>query len=99
MQIIYEYHNVSASKGLELMAKEKLENLKKKFDFVHRADVFFKLENRTDNEEQICDIRLSMIGPRLFASTNAETFEAAISETIRDLEDQLTKKKGKMRAR
>lgn len=99
MQIIYEYHNVSTSQGLELMAKEKLESLQTKFDFIHRADVFFKLENRTDNEEQICDIRLSMPGPRLFASTNAKTFESAISKTIRDLEDQLKKKKEKMGAR
>lgn len=96
MQIIYEYHNVTASDRLEEIAKEKLENLHKKFDFVHRADVFFKTQNRSDDAEQICDIRLSMPGPRLFASTNAESFQSAISETIRDLEDQLRKHKDKM---
>jgi putative sigma-54 modulation protein len=95
MQIIYEYHDVTASDRLEEIAKEKLENLHKKFDFVHRADVFFKTQNRSDEEEQICDIRLSMPGPRIFASTNAENFESAISETIRDLEDQLRKYKNK----
>ncbi len=96
MQIIYEYHDVTASDRLEAISKEKLENLHKKFDFVHRADVFFKTENRSDDNEQICDIRLSMPGPRLFASTKAGTFEAAISETVRDLEDQLRKHKDKM---
>lgn len=96
MQIIYEYHDVSASDRLEAIAKEKLENLQRKFDFVHRADVFFKTQNRSDDHEQICDIRLSMPGPRLFASTNAETFEAAISETVRDLEDQLRRQKEKI---
>lgn len=96
MQIIYEYHDVSASDRLETIAKEKLENLHKKFDFVHRADVFFKKQNRSDDAEQICDIRLSMPGPRLFASTNAESFESAIAETVRDLEDQLRKQKDKM---
>lgn len=98
MQIIYEYHNVSASDRLERIAQDKLENLHTKFDFVHRADVFFKTQNRTDDAEQICDIRLSMPGPRLFASTNAETFEAAIGETIRDLEDQLRKHREKMKS-
>lgn len=98
MQIIYEYHNVSASDRLERIAQDKLENLHTKFDFVHRADVFFKTQNRTDDAEQICDIRLSMPGPRLFASTNAETFEAAIGETIRDLEDQLRKQREKMKS-
>lgn len=99
MQIIFEYHNVSASDRLETIAREKLENLQTKFDFVHRADVFFKIENRSDDEEKICDIRLSMPGPRLYASTNAKTFEAAMAETIRDLEDQLRKQKEKMGAR
>lgn len=99
MQIIFEYHDVSASDQLEALAKEKMDELQQKFDFVHRADIFFKKQNRTDDAEQICDIRLSMPGPRLFASTNAETFEAALMETTRDLEDQLRKKKEKMGAR
>lgn len=98
MQVIYEYHDVSASERLEKIAEEKLESLGTKFDFVHRADVFFKTQNRSDDEEQICDIRLSMPGPRIFASTNAETFEAAIAETVRDLEDQLRKHKEKMKS-
>lgn len=99
MQIIYEYHDVSASERLETIAKEKLETLHKKFDFVHRADVFFKTQNRTDDNEKVCDIRLSMPGPRIFASTNAENFESAITETINDLENQLRKQKEKMGAR
>lgn len=97
MQIIYEYHEVSGSKRLEEMAKEKLESLQEKYDFVHRADVFFKQQNRSDDEEMICDIRLSMPGPRIFASSNAETFETAMTETISDLEDQLRKVKEKSR--
>ncbi|MFS4446542.1 ribosome hibernation-promoting factor, HPF/YfiA family [Maribacter sp. 2307UL18-2] len=97
MNIIFEYHHVSGSQRLEQMATEKLNTLQEKYDFVHRADVFFKSENRSDNEEQICDIRLSMPGPRIFASTNADTFEAAMNETIRDLEDQLRKVKEKMK--
>ncbi|WP_281542377.1 ribosome hibernation-promoting factor, HPF/YfiA family [Maribacter aestuarii] len=95
MQIIYEYHDVSGSPRLEELSKEKLEYLHKKYDFVHRADVFFKQQNRSDDKEMIVDIRLSMPGPRIFASTNAETFESALSETIRDLEDQLRKVKEK----
>ncbi len=98
MQVIFEYHDVSASERLEALATEKLEQLKLKFDFVHRADVFFKTENRSDSEEQICDIRLSLPGPRIFTSTNANSFSAAITETINDLEDQLRKKKEKMKS-
>lgn len=93
MQIIFEYHNVSASDRLEKFVTEKLNHLETKFDFVHRADVFFKTQNRTDDEEQICDIRLSMPGPRLFASSNSESFREAITESVRELETQLKKHK------
>lgn len=96
MDTIFEYHDITASERLETIVKEKLELLEKKFPFVHRADIFFKKENRSDEKEQICDIRLSMPGPRLFASSNEISFEAAIAETFRDLNSQLEKKKDKM---
>lgn len=99
MQIIYEYHQVSSNKRLENLVEKKLLQLEQRYQFVHRADVFFKTENRSDDNEMCCDIRLSMPGPRIFASTKAETFESAISETTKDLEDQLRKVKEKMKAR
>lgn len=99
MQIIYEYDDVSSSNRLEKLVEEKLAKLKERFEFVHRADVFFKTENRSDQNEMFCDIRLSMPGPRIFASSNAETFDSAIIETVKDLEDQLRKVKEKMKAR
>ena len=99
MLIIFEYHDVTASDRLESFAEKKLEKLQTKFDFVHRADVFLKSQNRSDDEEQICDIRLSKPGPRIFASTHAQSFDDAISETIRDLEVQLKKSKEKMQRR
>lgn len=99
MQTIYEYHDVSSSDRLEKLVEEKLSQLNERYQFVHRADVFFKTENRSDDDEMICDIRLSMPGPRIFASSNAETFESAILETVKDLEDQLRKVKEKMKAR
>ncbi|WP_343487300.1 HPF/RaiA family ribosome-associated protein [Allomuricauda sp. d1] len=93
MEFVFEYVNVSASDRLETLAKEKLSNMAHKYPFVHRADVFFKKENRNDDKEQICVIRLSMPGPRIHAETKAESFENAISETVRDLTKQLDKKK------
>ena len=99
MDTIFEYHDITASERLETIVHEKLEHLGTKFPFVHRADIFFKKENRSDGKEQICDIRLSMPGPRLFASSNEESFESAIAETFRDLNSQLEKKKDKMNPR
>lgn len=97
MNIVYEYANVSASDRLEDLVKEKLEHLKLKYDFLIRGDVFFKKENRSDNSGHICSIRVSLPGPRIHASSDENSFEEAIAETIRDLNDQLERRKDKMK--
>lgn len=99
MDTIFEYHDITASDRLEKAVTEKLDYLAEKYPFVHRADVFFKKQNRSDEKEQVCDIRLSMPGPRLFASSNEKSFEAAIAATFRDLNTHLEKKKAKMNPR
>lgn len=97
MNINFEYHNVNASKRLEEFAKEKLESLYTKFQIIIRADVFFKTENTSSDETgMICNIRLSVPGPRLFAEASNSNFNTSITESINDLEKQLTKKKGKL---
>ncbi|TXD50328.1 MULTISPECIES: ribosome hibernation-promoting factor, HPF/YfiA family [unclassified Polaribacter] len=97
MNINFEYHDVKASKRLEEVVTEKLENLHNKFEMVIGADVFFKTENTSSDETgMICNIRLSLPGPRLFAEASHDNFISSISESINDLEKQLTKKKGKM---
>ncbi len=98
MQVKFEYDEVTASQPLEDMAKEKLEQLGSKYDMVIRGDVFFKLENTTSDETgKICNIRLSLPGPRLFAEASHDNFEDSISESINDLERQLRKRKEKMK--
>lgn len=98
MQVIFEYDNVEGSQRLEDFAKDKLEQLAQKYDDVIRADVFFKKENTTSDETgKICNIRLSLPGPRLFAEASHDNYENSISESINDLERQLRKRKGKER--
>ena len=97
MQIIFEYHDVSSSDALEQITTEKLEKLVTKYDMVIRADVFFKTENTTSDETgKICNIRLSLPGPRLFAEASHDNFADSVSESVKDLERQLRKRKEKM---
>jgi len=98
MNINFEYDDVKASNRLEIMAAEKLDKLLDKFDFVVRADVFFKTENTSSpNTGMICNIRLSAPGPRLFAESSTASFEASIASTISDLDRQLQRRKAKMK--
>ena len=80
------------------MVTDKLENLGQKFDWIIGADVFFKEEKDTYGKGKICDIRLSLPGPRIFASSDEEGFEESVAETIRDLEIQLKKRKAEMQS-
>ncbi|TDT40452.1 putative sigma-54 modulation protein [Maribacter spongiicola] len=99
MDIIYEYDGVTASQRLESFAEEKLNKLHQKFDDIIRADVFLKQENTSSDETgMICNIRLSLPGPRIFVEASNQNFEESVIESVSELERQLKKRKDKMRA-
>jgi hypothetical protein len=66
MEIIVQFVNAEKSVSAEGLCRKKLESLGAKYDWVIRADVFFKEEKES---------------------------EAAVAETISDLEIQLEKRK------
>ncbi|XLS27387.1 HPF/RaiA family ribosome-associated protein [Flavobacteriaceae bacterium M23B6Z8] len=96
MQVNFEFVDLTQSDRLESLTREKLDKLANRYDFVIRADVFFKKENTTGDKGKKCNIRLSLPGPRIFAESDEISFEAAMHETIRDLEVQLKKRKATM---
>jgi len=99
MEIIYEYDGVTANERLEHYAEEKLNKLHTRFDDIIRADVFLKQENTSSDETgMICNIRLSLPGPRIFAEASNQNFEESVNESISELERQLKKRKDKMKA-
>ncbi|WP_411030661.1 HPF/RaiA family ribosome-associated protein [Spongiimicrobium sp. 3-5] len=99
MNINFEYDGVAASNRLEILAAKKLGKLFDKYHFIIRADVLWKTENTSSPKTgMICSIRLSLPGPRLFAEGNSAGFEAALAESLGDLERQLRKRKEKMKS-
>lgn len=88
---------MDANISVEELLTKKLKNLAKKYDWIITADVFYKEEKETYDKGKICEIRLSVPGPRIFASSNEGSFEKATDETIHDLEVQLKKRKSVMK--
>ncbi len=82
----------------ENLIVEKLDKLGEKYDWVINADIFFKKEKDTHGKGFICEAKLSLPGPLIFASSDEDSFEAAAAETINDLERQLRKRKDEMKA-
>ena len=93
MTVNFQYVNVDVSETLSAFSVEKLEKLVTKFEFVISAQVYFKNDDNDHNAGKICNIELSLPGPRIFATSNERTYEMSVNETIRDLTRQLKKRK------
>jgi len=95
MTINIQYVKMPTSESMNEYIKQKLQKIADKYEWLIRADVSFKMENNVYGKGNMCEIELSMPGPKIFASSKEETFEAAAKETINDLERQLKKRKAK----
>lgn len=99
MTINMQYVQMPESESLNNIVTRNLQKLSHKYDFVIRADVFFKLGQGKDGVDKICEMQLSAPGPRIFAKSTENNFEKAAAETISDLEKQLRKRKEKLSRR
>ena len=93
MEYRIQFVRIEASETAEQLAIEKLDKLGSKYNDIISAQVFFKEEKGSNGKGKICDIRLSLPGPQIFASSDEDSLEAAVAETISDLDRQLAKRK------
>lgn len=98
MTVNFQYVDVDASEWLSEHAKEKLDKLAHKYEDLINAEVFFKEDKNEPVDSKICNIKLSLPGPQIFASSNQKNYEMAVKKTISDLEVQLKKRKDTLKA-
>ncbi len=96
MKASVQFLNMEKSPYVEELLMKKLNKLFKKYEWIHNAKVLYKLEKKSVGKGKICEIRLSVPGPYIFASSDEDSFEKATDETIKDLIRQLKTKKGDM---
>lgn len=96
MEAIFEFVNIDKSENLETFTQKKLDKLENKYDWIVRANIYFKRDENQKPNGYIAEMRLSAPGPEIFAQSNENSFEAAIAETVSDLERQCSKRKAKM---
>ena len=94
MKTNIQFVNMPTSESMKSYTLNKLKNLEKKYDSIINVNVFFKRENNPKDIGRICEMEISLYGPRIFASSNEKNFELAVKNTISDLEKQLKKRKG-----
>jgi len=93
MNVNFRYVNVDISNTLNAFTEEKLSKLSSRYEFLIGATVRFKQDDNSHTKGKICDIELSLPGPRIFATSDEAKHEVAVRETIKDLERQLKKRK------
>ncbi|NNL83836.1 MAG: ribosome-associated translation inhibitor RaiA [Winogradskyella sp.] len=93
MTINIQYVNMDSSATLSQFTEEKLQKLANRYEFLINAKVHFKHDEKLHQKGKICDIELSLPGPRIFASSNEHNYEVAVRNTISDLDRQLKKRK------
>lgn len=93
MTVNFQYVNTDVSPTLSAFTEEKLQKLAEKFEFLISAQVYIKHDDKDHEAGKICNIELSLPGPRLYATSNEHSYELAVSETISDLNRQLKKRK------
>ncbi|MDO7173621.1 ribosome hibernation-promoting factor, HPF/YfiA family [Mariniflexile sp. AS56] len=98
MTVNFQYVGVDVSETLSAFTEEKLEKLFNKYEFLISATVFFKQDENKHDTGKICNIELSLPGPRVFATSTERNFEVAVRATIKDLERQLQKRKEVLKA-
>lgn len=98
MDARFQYVKLERSESLEEFTQKKLDKLETKYDWIISAEVHFKKHEPEEPKGYICNISLSGPGPIIFAESNEESYEAAAAETVRDLEKQLSKRKGQMKS-
>lgn len=93
MNVNIRYVDVDVSETLNTFTEDKLSKLFDRYEFLVGATVRFKKDENNHDKGKICDMELSLPGPRIFATSDEAQYEVAVRETIKDLERQLKKRK------
>ncbi len=90
---MFNFIKMASSETMLVFVSKKLEKLTEKYNWIFNADVYFELESDRAGNNKICEIELSVSGPRVFVSSQEENFELATKKTTLELEKQLEKRK------
>ena len=97
MKVSVHAVNFTVDKKLVDFVQERLDKLEKYYDKVVSADVFLKVENTSDKENKIAEIKVNVPGDDFLVKKQCKTFEEAIEVASESIERLLVKRKEKIR--
>lgn len=90
--------NFNIDKKLVDFVQERLDKLEKYYDRVVSSDVFLKVQNTSDKENKIVEVKINVPGDEFMVKKQSKTFEEAVDLSVDSLERLLMKRKEKIRA-
>lgn len=97
MNVQIQSIHFDADKKLLEFVNEKLDKLTLFYDSIIGTEVFLKLENASNAENKIVEIKLNIPGNDLFVKKQSKTFEEATDIAVEALRQQITRHKEKSR--
>ena len=98
MKVFTQSVNFNADSKLISFVEKKIEALEKFHDKIVDAEVFLKVQNTSDKENKITEVKINIPGQELVVKRTNKTFEEGISSAADSLRRQLKKSKEKQRA-
>ncbi|MEN8858114.1 MAG: ribosome-associated translation inhibitor RaiA [Flavobacteriaceae bacterium] len=97
MKVYTQSVNFNASADLLDFIEKKVESLTKFHDKIVDAEVFLKLDNSSEKENKIAEIKINIPGNELVVKKQFKSFEEAVSTGVDTLKRRLKKSKEKLR--
>ncbi|AQS92711.1 MULTISPECIES: ribosome-associated translation inhibitor RaiA [unclassified Polaribacter] len=97
MKVFTQSVNFNADSQLITFVETKVLTLSKFHDKIVDAEVFLKVQNTSDKENKITEIKINIPGSELIVKRETKTFEEGVNAAVDNLKRQLKRSKEKLR--
>ena len=97
MKVFTQSVNFNADKQLMELVEDKVSALIKFHDKIVNAEVFLKVQNTSDKENKITEIKINIPGSEIIVNRETKTFEEGVNAAVDNLKRQLKRSKEKQR--
>ena len=98
MKVNTQSVNFNADRKLIDFIQKRMDKLEQFYDKVIKSDVFLKVENTSEKQNKIVEVRVSVPGDTFIVKKQCKTFEEGADIAAASLERQLKKRKEKLKA-
>lgn len=98
MKVNTQSVNFNVDQKLVNFIQKRLDKLDNFYDKIIYSDVYLKLENTSNKENKIVEVKVNVPGDGFIVKKQCKSFEEAVDSAASSLERVLLKRKEKMRA-